>query len=100
MSIKAWIYEKVMAIPEKKYLYNPKTQLRVFKRKAHLRIRTTTFASVMRIRSSLSFQIHKFFPKKGSTTCKYSNNNWKLDAEGAGEMSPSKHIKLKKNSFK
>mgnify|MGYP002052608739 CR=1 FL=1 len=52
---------------------------------AHLRIRTSTFSSVMRIRSNLAFGIHKFF----------NDNNFNYihtpiitsnDAEGAGEM--------------
>ena len=52
---------------------------------AHLRIRTKTISSVMRIRSELSFAIHKFFNE---------NNFYYVhtpiitgsDAEGAGEM--------------
>ncbi|MDA9817691.1 asparagine--tRNA ligase, partial [Flavobacteriaceae bacterium] len=52
---------------------------------AHLRIRTSTFSSVMRIRSKLAFGIHDFFNKKDfnyiNTPIITSN-----DAEGAGEM--------------
>ena len=52
---------------------------------AHLRIRTSTFSSVMRIRSNLAFGIHKFFNDNKfnyiHTPIITSN-----DAEGAGEM--------------
>jgi len=52
---------------------------------AHLRVRTKTISSVMRIRSEVSYAIHKFF---------YENNFYYVhtpiitgsDAEGAGEM--------------
>ncbi|OUW35074.1 MAG: asparagine--tRNA ligase [Flavobacteriaceae bacterium TMED179] len=53
--------------------------------KAHLRIRTTTFAAVMRVRSALSFAVHKFFQEKGF----YYINTPIItgsDAEGAGEL--------------
>ena len=33
--------------------------------KAHLRVRTTTFSAVMRVRAALSFAVHQFFQKKG-----------------------------------
>ena len=53
--------------------------------KAHLRIRTTTFNAVMRIRSILSFAVHEFFQEK-----KFYYINTPIitgsDAEGAGEM--------------
>ena len=52
---------------------------------AHLRVRTSTFSAVMRVRSALSFAVHDYFMKEGFyyvhtpiiTGC---------DAEGAGEM--------------
>ena len=52
---------------------------------AHLRVRTKTISSVMRIRSEVSYAIHKFFNE---------NNFYYVhtpiitgsDAEGAGEM--------------
>ena len=53
--------------------------------KAHLRIRTTTFSSVMRIRSVLSFAIHKFFNDKGFCYI-HTPIITGSDAEGAGEM--------------
>ena len=52
---------------------------------SHLRTRTTTFSSVMRIRSSLSYAIHTFFQKNGFY---YVNTPiiTASDAEGAGEQ--------------
>ena len=53
--------------------------------KAHLRVRTTTFSAVMRVRSALSFAVHKFFQEEGF----YYVNTPIItgsDAEGAGEM--------------
>ena len=71
--------------PEKYPIQPKKHSLEYLREKAHLRIRTTTFAAVMRIRSSLSFYIHKFFQEKGF----YYINTPIItgsDAEGAGEM--------------
>lgn len=52
---------------------------------AHLRTRTNTFSAVMRLRSSLSFAIHKYFNENG-----FYNVHTPIitgsDAEGAGEM--------------
>ena len=52
---------------------------------AHLRVRTTTFGAIMRIRSKLSYATHKFFQNENfqyvNTPIITSN-----DAEGAGEM--------------
>ena len=52
---------------------------------AHLRIRTKTFGAIMRIRSKLSYAVHKFFQEENfqyvNTPIITSN-----DAEGAGEM--------------
>ena len=53
--------------------------------KAHLRVRTTTFSAVMRVRAALSFAVHQFFQKEGFH---YVNTPiiTGSDAEGAGEM--------------
>lgn len=52
---------------------------------AHLRIRTNTFSAVMRLRSALSFAVHKYFTENG-----FFNFHAPIvtgsDAEGAGEM--------------
>lgn len=53
--------------------------------KAHLRVRTTTFSAVMRIRSVLSFAIHQFFQNKGFYYV-HTPIITGSDAEGAGEM--------------
>ncbi|HBS12903.1 MAG TPA: asparagine--tRNA ligase, partial [Flavobacteriaceae bacterium] len=52
---------------------------------AHLRVRTNTFSAVMRLRSALSFAVHKYFTENG-----FYNFHAPIitgsDAEGAGEM--------------
>ncbi len=52
---------------------------------AHLRVRTNTFSAVMRVRSALSFGVHKYFQENGFN---YVNTPiiTGSDAEGAGEM--------------
>ena len=42
-----------------------KHSLEFLRENAHLRIRTNTFGAIMRIRSNISFSIHKFFKEKG-----------------------------------
>ena len=69
-----------------KYPIQPKKHSFEFLREnAHLRVRTTTFGAIMRIRSKLSYAIHKFFHEENfhyvNTPIITSN-----DAEGAGEM--------------
>lgn len=71
--------------PEKYPIQPKKHSLEFLREKAHLRIRTSTFAAVMRIRSRLSFAVHQFFQEKGFN---YVNTPiiTGSDAEGAGEM--------------
>ena len=69
-----------------KYPIQPKKHSFEFLRQnAHLRIRTSTFGAIMRIRSKLSYAVHKFFQEENfqyvNTPIITSN-----DAEGAGEM--------------
>jgi len=52
---------------------------------AHLRTRTNTFSAVMRLRSALSFAIHKYFNDNGFYYM-HSPIITGSDAEGAGEM--------------
>ena len=52
---------------------------------AHLRIRTKTISSVMRIRSEISYAIHKFFNENGFFYI-HTPIITGTDAEGAGEM--------------
>jgi asparaginyl-tRNA synthetase len=66
---------------------------------AHLRARTNTFSAVMRVRSALSFAVHKYFTENG-----FYNLHTPIitgsDAEGAGEMfqvSTLDHRNLPKN---
>lgn len=69
----------------KKTILSPKKHsLELLRQQAHLRVRTTTFGAIMRVRSKLSFAVHQYFQQ----------NNFHLvhtplitssDAEGAGE---------------
>lgn len=52
---------------------------------AHLRPRTNTFSAVFRVRSVLSYAIHKFFQEKGFVYV-HTPLITASDAEGAGEM--------------
>ncbi|RSK39748.1 asparagine--tRNA ligase [Mangrovimonas spongiae] len=52
---------------------------------AHLRTRTNTFSAIMRLRSSLSFAIHKYFNENGFYYM-HTPIITGSDAEGAGEM--------------
>lgn len=52
---------------------------------AHLRTRTNTFSAVMRVRSALSFAIHKYFNDNGFFYM-HAPIITGSDAEGAGEM--------------
>ena len=62
-----------------------KHSLEFLRENAHLRVRTKTFSSILRVRSNLSFAIHKYFKEKGFF---YVNTPiiTGSDAEGAGEM--------------
>jgi asparaginyl-tRNA synthetase len=62
-----------------------KHSLEFLRENAHLRVRTNTFSSIFRIRSSISFAIHKYFKENGFV---YVNTPiiTGSDAEGAGEM--------------
>jgi asparaginyl-tRNA synthetase len=62
-----------------------KPSLDFLREQAHLRVRTNTFSAVMRVRSTLSFAVHKYFQDKGFF---YVNTPiiTGSDAEGAGEM--------------
>ncbi|WP_298894169.1 asparagine--tRNA ligase [uncultured Psychroserpens sp.] len=68
------------------YPIQPKKHTFEFLRKnAHLRTRTNTFSAVMRLRSSLSFAIHKYFTDNGFYHV-HTPIITGSDAEGAGEM--------------
>ena len=71
--------------PDKYPIQPKKHSFEFLREQAHLRIRTSTFSSVMRIRSKLAFGIHNFFNTNGFN---YVNTPiiTSSDAEGAGEM--------------
>lgn len=52
---------------------------------AHLRVRSNTFSAVFRLRSVLSFAIHKFFQERGHSYI-HTPIISSSDCEGAGEM--------------
>ena len=61
-----------------------KHSLEFLRKQAHLRTRTNTFSAVMRLRSSLSFAIHKYFNDNGFYYM-HTPILTASDAEGAGE---------------
>jgi len=71
--------------PEEYPIQPKKHSFEFLRENAHLRIRTNTFSAVMRLRSSLSFAVHKYFTENG-----FYNFHAPIvtgsDAEGAGEM--------------
>ncbi|HEX8269945.1 MAG TPA: asparagine--tRNA ligase [Flavobacterium sp.] len=62
-----------------------KHSLEFLRENAHLRVRTNAFGAIMRVRSVLSYAVHKYFQDKGFV---YVNTPiiTGSDAEGAGEM--------------
>lgn len=71
--------------PENYPIQPKKHSLEFLREKAHLRIRTNTFAAIMRVRSALAFAVHRYFNESGFF---YMNTPiiTGSDAEGAGEM--------------
>jgi asparaginyl-tRNA synthetase len=71
--------------PETYPIQPKKHSFEFLRENAHLRTRTSTFSAVMRLRSTLSFAIHKYFNDNG-----FYNMHTPIitgsDAEGAGEM--------------
>ena len=71
--------------PEKYPIQPKKHSFEFLRENAHLRVRTNTFSAVMRVRSALSFAVHKYFTENG-----FYNMHTPIitgsDAEGAGEM--------------
>lgn len=74
-----------VADPDEFPIQAKKHSLEFLREKAHLRMRTNTFAAVFRIRHTLTFAIHKYFNDRG-----YFNIHTPIltatDGEGAGEM--------------
>ncbi len=73
------------ADPETYPIQPKKHSLEFLREKAHLRVRTNTFAAVMRVRSALAFAIHKYFREQGFYYM-HAPIITGSDAEGAGEM--------------
>jgi asparaginyl-tRNA synthetase len=71
--------------PEKYPIQPKKHSLEFLRENAHLRVRTNTFAAVMRVRSTLAFAIHQYFQEKGFYYV-HTPIITGSDAEGAGEM--------------
>ncbi|UMB53418.1 asparagine--tRNA ligase [Lutibacter sp. A64] len=71
--------------PEEYPIQPKKHSFEFLREHAHLRVRTNTFSAVMRVRSALSFAVHKYFTENG-----FYNFHAPIitgsDAEGAGEM--------------
>ncbi|WP_010517696.1 asparagine--tRNA ligase [Croceivirga radicis] len=73
------------ADPETYPIQPKKHSLEFLREKAHLRVRTSTFSAVMRLRSALSFAIHSYFQQNGFYYM-HAPIITGSDAEGAGEM--------------
>ncbi|MCA0131013.1 asparagine--tRNA ligase [Winogradskyella alexanderae] len=71
--------------PETYPIQPKKHSFEFLRENAHLRTRTSTFSAIMRVKSSLSFAVHKYFTENG-----FYNMHTPMitasDAEGAGEM--------------
>jgi len=71
--------------PETYPIQPKKHSFEFLREQAHLRTRTSTFGAVMRVKSALSFAVHKYFTENG-----FYNMHTPIitgsDAEGAGEM--------------
>ena len=68
-----------------KYPIQPKKHsLEFLRENAHLRIRTTTFGAIFRVRHALAFAVHKYFNDKGFFYL-HTPIITASDAEGAGE---------------
>lgn len=71
--------------PEEYPIQPKKHSFEFLRENAHLRTRTNTFSAVMRLRSTLSFAIHKYFVENGFYYM-HAPIITGSDAEGAGEM--------------
>ncbi len=71
--------------PETYPIQPKKHSFEFLRENAHLRTRTNTFSAVMRLRSALSFAVHKYFNENGFYYM-HTPIITGSDAEGAGEM--------------
>jgi len=74
-----------VADPDKFPIQPKKHSLEFLRENAHLRMRTSTFGSVFRVRHALTFAIHKYFNDRGFFNI-HSPILTGTDGEGAGEM--------------
>ena len=83
--------------PETYPIQPKKHSFEFLREQAHLRTRTNTFSAVMRLRSALSFAVHKYFTENG-----FYNMHTPIitgsDAEGAGEMFRVTTLPAKENT--
>ena len=71
--------------PDEYPIQPKKHSLEFLREKAHLRVRTNTFAAVMRVRAALSFAVHQYFTQNGFYQV-HTPIITGSDAEGAGEI--------------
>ena len=71
--------------PDEYPIQPKKHSLEFLREKAHLRVRTNTFAAVMRVRAPLSIAVHQYFRQNGFYQV-HTPIITGSDAEGAGEM--------------
>jgi len=83
--LKAQAADIINAAPADYPLQKKKHSFEFLRTIAHLRVRSNTFSAVFRLRSSLSFAIHKFFHEEGFSYV-HTPIISTSDAEGAGEM--------------
>ncbi len=81
--------------PETYPIQPKKHSFEFLRENAHLRTRTNTFSAVMRLRSSLSFAIHKYFNENGFYYM-HTPIITGSDAEGAGEIFRVSNLDAKK----
>ncbi|MEI6528910.1 MAG: asparagine--tRNA ligase [Candidatus Falkowbacteria bacterium] len=84
--------------PENYPLQKKKHSFEFLRTIAHLRGRSNTFSAVFRLRSTLSFAIHKFFQEEGFNYI-HTPIISTSDAEGAGEMFQVTTLDLKKTKL-
>ncbi|OYU85572.1 MAG: asparagine--tRNA ligase [Flavobacterium sp. BFFFF2] len=84
--VQATHFEVLGDCDAEKFPMQPKKHsLEFLRENAHLRVRTNTFSAVMRLRSLLSFAVHKYFQDRGFYYV-HTPIITGSDAEGAGEM--------------
>ena len=80
--------------PETYPIQPKKHSFEFLRENAHLRTRTNTFSAVMRLRSALSFAVHKYFNDNGFFYM-HAPIITGSDAEGAGEMFRVSNLEVK-----